>query len=365
MSNKKHVPLYQNIINDIRAKIINCTYLPGDKIDSLTEICKKYNVSKITASSVIDRLAETGILKKVQGKGTFVSSSSPVSEKPLNHSEIKKIILISSQKPGAGKCTGDMDVTISRGIMERASELSMNIEFKYISFNDLNNEILVNPLHDIKQDEGVIVYYANNNIFMNSIFYGMSVRGVVIDGIFPGAFSAVTDNNTGMAELVEYLHELGHRNLIMCYRFSGPSCFFNVNERCDAFLRETKRLGMKGQIFEGSTFQEIITLMKSRNKPSAILFPQDDPALSCINCLEEAGYNVPEDVNVCGFDDLSKTPEKLKKLTTVHVDFEKLGRAAVDMLLKENLLYPSREISLWKRIKPKLIKRGSTCFWNK
>lgn len=365
MDNKRHVPLYQNIIKDIKAKIINCTYLPGDKIDSLTEICSKYGVSKITASSVIDRLAESGIVKKVHGKGTFVAASPPAMQKIVAPAEIKKIILLSSRKNDSNRPIGDMDVTISQGIFERAGELGVNLEIKHISFNDLNNEILVSPLHDIGPDEGVIVYYANNNIFMNSIFYGMDVRGVVIDGIFPGAFSTVTDNNTGMANLIDYLYTLGHRKVTMCYKFSGPSCFFNTNERCDSFIRETKRLGMNGMIFEGNTFQEIKALMKSKDKPSVIIFPQDDPALNCIDYLEQSGYKVPEDVNVCGFDDLSKTPEKLKRLTTVRVDFKRLGREAVDQLMKKNISHPSREISLWNRIQPELIKRSSTCFWNK
>lgn len=47
---------------------------PGDKIMSESELCEKYSISRITARRAIDDLAREGYLRKVPGKGTFVST---------------------------------------------------------------------------------------------------------------------------------------------------------------------------------------------------------------------------------------------------------------------------------------------------
>ncbi len=50
----------------------------GCQIPTEEELCKTYNVSKITVRQAIHNLVSDGYLIKVQGKGTFVSSVLPV-----------------------------------------------------------------------------------------------------------------------------------------------------------------------------------------------------------------------------------------------------------------------------------------------
>jgi len=44
------------------------------KIPSEDELCRKYNVSKITVRQALNNLASDGYIMKIQGKGTFVTS---------------------------------------------------------------------------------------------------------------------------------------------------------------------------------------------------------------------------------------------------------------------------------------------------
>jgi GntR family transcriptional regulator len=48
------------------------------QIPTEDELCKKYNVSKITVRQAINNLVSDGYLIKIQGKGTFVASNLPV-----------------------------------------------------------------------------------------------------------------------------------------------------------------------------------------------------------------------------------------------------------------------------------------------
>ncbi|MDA8214306.1 MAG: GntR family transcriptional regulator [Nitrospiraceae bacterium] len=48
------------------------------QIPTEEDLCKKYNVSKITVRQAINNLVSDGYLIKIQGKGTFVASALPV-----------------------------------------------------------------------------------------------------------------------------------------------------------------------------------------------------------------------------------------------------------------------------------------------
>lgn len=50
----------------------------NQRIPSEEELCRKYNVSKITVRQAIANLVSDGYLMKIQGKGTFVTSVLPV-----------------------------------------------------------------------------------------------------------------------------------------------------------------------------------------------------------------------------------------------------------------------------------------------
>lgn len=66
---------YQEIKDDIRKKIDNGELVKGQKIMSQAQLCKYYNVSRITAVRAINDLAAEGYIENIQGKGSFVKGS--------------------------------------------------------------------------------------------------------------------------------------------------------------------------------------------------------------------------------------------------------------------------------------------------
>ncbi len=51
---------------------------PNQKIPTEEDLCRRYDVSKITVRQAINNLVSDGYLMKIQGKGTFVTSVLPV-----------------------------------------------------------------------------------------------------------------------------------------------------------------------------------------------------------------------------------------------------------------------------------------------
>jgi len=68
-----HLPLYIQLKNIIENKIKEKDWKPGDIIPSEKELQKQFEVSRITVRQAVKELENEGLVKKKQGKGTYVS----------------------------------------------------------------------------------------------------------------------------------------------------------------------------------------------------------------------------------------------------------------------------------------------------
>ncbi|MBS4062481.1 MAG: GntR family transcriptional regulator [Bacteroidetes bacterium] len=70
---KKNLPKYREIEEDLRYKILFGLWKPGNQILTEDELCKIYQVSRITIRKAIHELENAGYLVRHTGKGTFVT----------------------------------------------------------------------------------------------------------------------------------------------------------------------------------------------------------------------------------------------------------------------------------------------------
>jgi len=69
--------LYVQMYSIIKEKIESHEWPEGSQIPTEDELCKTYDVSKATVRMAIGDLVRYGFLKKLQGKGTFVTHAMP------------------------------------------------------------------------------------------------------------------------------------------------------------------------------------------------------------------------------------------------------------------------------------------------
>lgn len=77
-----HVPMYHQVKEWLREKILSGEFAPGDKIASEKELQELLHVSRATTKQAISILVNEGLLYRRQGKGTFVST--PKVEQNIN-----------------------------------------------------------------------------------------------------------------------------------------------------------------------------------------------------------------------------------------------------------------------------------------
>ena len=84
LDDNNSIPLYLQLKNTIKGLIESGEIQKGEKIPSEHELCKKYDVSRITVRNALAELEDEGYLIKKQGKGTFATK--PKLFRPLEDS---------------------------------------------------------------------------------------------------------------------------------------------------------------------------------------------------------------------------------------------------------------------------------------
>jgi DNA-binding LacI/PurR family transcriptional regulator len=167
---------------------------------------------------------------------------------------------------------------------------------------------------------------------------------------------------SGVEQLVEHLHGLGHRRLAFIGHHSllGPT-----SERERAFVDSVARYGpdMKWRCvadrdgLEGGR-NAARQLLTEGFRPAAIICVNDFTALGALRELRDQGLRVPSDVSVTGFDNIKLAEYSEPGLTSVDIPRDEIGRLACLVLApdKDQPAAPGREIV----IEPRLVVRAST-----
>lgn len=97
------VPLYQQVLQGVRADIEGGKYRPGDQIPTEDQLCEAYGVSRVTVRRALDGLVADGLLVRSQGRGTFVGRRH-LTRKIAQSSDVRSfsdLCLGSGFRPGA------------------------------------------------------------------------------------------------------------------------------------------------------------------------------------------------------------------------------------------------------------------------
>jgi DNA-binding GntR family transcriptional regulator len=90
------IPVYEQIANGLRDLMYSGGLQSGDQIDSEPKMCMELAVSRGTVRKAIDVLIGEGRLKKIHGKGTFVTNPDVAS--PLNQDLLSFAETLDAQK---------------------------------------------------------------------------------------------------------------------------------------------------------------------------------------------------------------------------------------------------------------------------
>jgi GntR family transcriptional regulator len=73
LDRESKLPLYQQLYEILRSRIMAGEWRPGDMIPAEPELMAAYGVSRITLRQVLDMLVRDGLIVREQGRGSFVA----------------------------------------------------------------------------------------------------------------------------------------------------------------------------------------------------------------------------------------------------------------------------------------------------
>ena len=187
--------------------------------------------------------------------------------------------------------------------------------------------------------------------------YGQADRMQVAQSLF--------NNMQGAFMATRYLCEKGHKH-VGYLKSKVP--INNFLERKDGYKKALKACDVPyepemtfllGSTVEMAYFDMKAHLARAPQLPTAFFADNDNIAIGAMRALKEAGYRIPEDVSVVGFDDIPFCELIDPPMSTVRVPKQAIGRMAVDRLVTRLDQDPQERIKI--EVHTDLVERASVC----
>lgn len=173
--------------------------------------------------------------------------------------------------------------------------------------------------------------------------------------------SVINNEEFGAQLAIDHLVSLGHRGIAHITggaSSSGP-------ERTAGFIKAMKAHGLAkeavlidGDFSEASGFKGGEEILKRRNRPSAIFAANDLVAAGLIGSLSSAGFKVPKDFSIVGYDDSALSRVGVLSLTTIAQPLAQMGADAVKLLVDR--IKGGYQSPITHVMQPRLVIRKST-----
>ena len=245
---------------------------------------------------------------------------------------------------------------------------SRNQGYSIILFNsdgDIQKETLYINLLIGKQVDGVILVSAGESTENFRILQESEIPTVMVDrdSTNVNTDSVQIDNAVCGEIATSHLISLGHKR-IAC--ITGPRQVTPSYDRLKGYQKALKKNDIqidenyivKGDFKPHGGYLAAKKLLQLENTPTAIFACNDLMSYGVIHAITEAGYTLPQDFSLVGFDDIYLSTYVNPPLTTIRQPRIEMGREAVNSLIKriKNNVHYSRSIVL----SAELIVRSST-----
>lgn len=166
-----------------------------------------------------------------------------------------------------------------------------------------------------------------------------------------------TDDYDGVNRVMDHLVEQGKRRIGFIRGIEETrSARLRYKAYQDSLLnhgmKEDASIILEGRFNKETTVKAVQAMIDSDNIPDVLIAANDDMALIAINVLNEAGYNIPDDLGVIGFDNTRTGRFSRPTLSSIAPDYVQMAEDAVTSIItryqlegekaKTDRVYPMR-----------------------
>ncbi|MDW8321284.1 MAG: LacI family DNA-binding transcriptional regulator [Armatimonadota bacterium] len=174
----------------------------------------------------------------------------------------------------------------------------------------------------------------------------------------PGAGCVTLDLSQGIAQVAELLCSLGHSRIGYIGSIEPDPVLPMLREgvECRGGCIPPELVIYAGRTPDDGA-KAAYALVSGDLRPTAIFVRTDVLAIGAMQAIREAGLCIPKDISVVAHDDVPFAQFTDPPLTTVRVDYEQLGKSAVEMLLA--MLERREPVDLHRTVHTSLVQRAT------
>jgi len=248
---------------------------------------------------------------------------------------------------------------IERYAREQGYNIMLCNSFHSLDFEAQTFELLLG-----RQVDGVLFFPSHRESYHNIKKYLKQVPTVFVNEHLsdkPVSYVA-TDNFQGSQLGVEYLLELGHRQILYLGRNSNTATH---ELRAKGYHHACQKNGLSPLFwdspYEDTTIEAGYEMAKELfRKPryyTAMMASTDTLALGVLQAAEELGIAIPGDISLLGFDNIRYAALPKINLSTIEQPKQAMATAAMDMLLES--IANDYEAYSHRVLMPTLVRRSS------
>ena len=328
---------YQKVKDALKEAILSGKYAIDAKLPTETDFMNQFGVSRYTIRHAVGELETEHFIYRIQGGGMFVQDWH---KDWTNENDSKMIGVIATHIAdyifpeiiyGIDQVISDSDYSLLLGNTHNDHQR----ERKNL-INMLNSKVaglIIEPTQSALPNPNMDLYQEISD-------YGIPV--LFINAQYPSLdFPAVTTDDEGAEqELVEYLFAKGHESILGMFQVDDIQGVNRMNgfvkayqSHADISYKSNLIMYQSGDDFNKLT-QRLDSYLQNEERPTAITCYNDQLAIQVLDHLKSAGFKVPEDISVVGFDNYQMSKYISPALTTMNHEKKMMGEAAGKQMLQ-------------------------------
>ena len=142
------IPIYQQLVDMIRAGVKKGTLLPGQQLPTVQELAQQLSIARGTIKRAYDELEHQGLLQKIQGRGTFICYQ-PANSGSRKERAVAAIDELLDKLEEMGFSPKEINIFLTLKQRERAEKLSV-VKVAALECNPENLSQMSDQLRAIK-----------------------------------------------------------------------------------------------------------------------------------------------------------------------------------------------------------------------
>jgi len=336
----------------------------GERLPGVRELEQRYKVSKATVAHAFGILEAQGLIRKRQGQGCFVTDL--VQEQPRGGTQSLGLVLPSSMASNgtgsAGISPAETMMQVYGGVARACRRHGCHVVVGYSDWDyDTERQEVARLIND---GCVAVVLYPTPRVhrqlrsdYLRTDFPHVPI--VLVDMGYPEQkrSQVVFDNYTAGYEMTRLLIDEGHRRIaFMLAEVPHGELMHRSNwDRYQGYLAALKDAGLGHGpadrwillLNTPAIVDDVADLVKAwkeqPDRPTAVIAFEDGCAIFAINAARELEVDVPGELRVAGFDNLSAGNAIRPPFPTTRPDFALASETAANLALRHvqgNLVDP-------------------------